>query len=156
MVQKRKKHKKSMCDFVMSQLFIIYKTSEFWKTCFSMSQPFCTLLFSCQWMYSCRSVMLQRGDSDEKQSSMTFSGVDCWSPRRNELECINLVYWRDALYGLSSCDAIMVAGFVLDKHFDGGFTPDQQKEITFTRWPPGYKSWKLSLALNGLNCSDDS
>ena len=100
--------------------------------------------------------MLQRGDSDEKQSSMTFPVLTVGHRGVTELECINLVYWRDALYGLSSCDAIMVAGFVLDKHFDGGFTPDQQKEITFTRWPPGYKSWKLSLALNGLNCSDDS
>ena len=37
------------------------------------------------------------------------------------------------------------------KHFDGDFTPDQEKEITFKRWPPGYQSWKLGLALNGLN-----
>ena len=67
----------------------------------------------------------------------------CWSARRNELGCINLVYWRlyrTALYGFSSRDAIIVVGFVLDKHFDGDFTPDQEKEITFKRWPPGYQS----------------
>ena len=64
----------------------------------------------------------------------------CWSPRRNELECIDLVYWREALYGFSSRYAIMVVGFVLEKYFDGDFTPDQEKEITFKCWPPGYQS----------------
>ena len=38
----------------------------------------------------------------------------------------------------------------LEKHFDGDFTQDQEKEITFKRWPPGYQSWKLCLAPNGL------
>ena len=80
---------------------------------------------------------LKRGESEEKQSSVTFR---CWSPRRNELECINLVSWREALYGFSSPDVIMVVGFVLEKHFGGDFTPDQEKEITFKRWPPGYQS----------------
>ena len=61
----------------------------------------------------------------------------CWSPRRNELECINLVYWREVLYGFSSRDSIFVVGSVLEKHFEGDFTPDQEKEITFKRWPPG-------------------
>ena len=28
---------------------------------------------------------------------------------------------------------------------------DQEKNITFKRWPPGYQSWKLGLALNGLS-----
>ena len=27
---------------------------------------------------------------------------------------------------------------VLEKHFDGDFTPDQEKKITFKRWSPGY------------------
>ena len=45
---------------------------------------------------------------------------------------------------------MIVVGSVLEKHVDGDFTPDQEKGITFKRWPPGYQSWKLGLALNGL------
>ena len=32
---------------------------------------------------------------------------------------------------------IIVVGFVLEKHFDADFTADQEKDITFKRWPPG-------------------
>ena len=74
----------------------------------------------------------------------------CWSLRRNELECTDLAYWTEALHRFSSRDAIIVVGSVLEKHFDGDFTQDQEKEITFKRWPPGYQSWKLGLELNGL------
>ena len=74
----------------------------------------------------------------------------CWSLRRNELECTDLVHWTEALHRFSSRDAIIVVGSVLEKHFDSDFTPDQEKKITFKRWPPGYQSWKLGLALNGL------
>ena len=76
----------------------------------------------------------------------------CWSLRRNELECTDLVHWTEPLHRFSSRDAIIVVGSVLKKHFDGDFTPDQEKKITFKRWPPGYQSWKLGLALNGLKC----
>ena len=34
----------------------------------------------------------------------------------------------------------IVVGSMLEKHFGGDFTPDQEKEITFKRWPPGYQS----------------
>ena len=74
----------------------------------------------------------------------------CWSLRRNELECTDLVHWTGALHRFSSRDAIIVVGSVLEKHVDGDFTSDQEKEITFKGWPPGYQSWKLGLALNGL------
>ena len=74
----------------------------------------------------------------------------CWSLRRNELECTDLVYWTEAWHRFLSRDAIIVVGSMLEKHFDGDFTPNQEKEITFKRWPPGYQSWKLGLALNGL------
>ena len=77
----------------------------------------------------------------------------CWSLRRNELECTNLVYWREALHSFSSRDAIIVVSFLLEKHFDGDFTQHQEKEITLKRWPSVYQSWKLSLALNGLKNS---
>ena len=79
----------------------------------------------------------------------------CWSPSRNDLECTNLVHWTEALHRFSSRDAIIVVGSALEKHFDGDFTQNQEKEITFKRWPPGYQSWKLCLALNGLSVYDD-
>ena len=100
-------------------------------------------------MYRCRSVRLQRWGQRKKSGHPWH--FRCWSPRRNELECINLLHWREALYGFSSRDAIIIFGFVLEKHFEGDFTPDQEKEITFKRWPSGDQSWKLSLALNRLN-----
>ena len=31
-------------------------------------------------------------------------------------------------------------GLVLEKHFDGDFTADQEKDITFKHWQPGYQS----------------
>ena len=34
----------------------------------------------------------------------------------------------------------VVVSSALEKHFDGDFTQDQEKEITFKRWPPGYQS----------------
>ena len=74
----------------------------------------------------------------------------CWSLRRNELEDTDLVHWTGALHRFSSRDAIIAVGSVLEKHFDSDFTPDQEKEITFKRWPPGYQCSKLGLALNGL------
>ena len=74
----------------------------------------------------------------------------CWSLRRNQLECTDLVHWTEELHRLRSRDAIVVVGSVLEKLLDGDFTPDQEKEITFINWPPGYQSWKLGLALNGL------
>ena len=87
-----------------------------------------------------------------KKSSYTWH-FRCWSLRRNELECTDLAHCTEAWHRFSSRDAIIVVGSVLEKHFDGDFTPDQEKEITFKRWPPGYQSWKLGLALNGLNTS---
>ena len=65
-------------------------------------------------------------DSEEKRSSVTHP---CWSPKRNELECTNMVHWTAASHRFSSRDAIIVVGSVLEKHFDGDFTPDQEKEI---------------------------
>ena len=47
---------------------------------------------------------------------------------------------RHCMYGFSSRDAIIVVGFVLEKHFDSEFSADREKDITFKRWPPGYQS----------------
>ena len=102
-----------------------------------MSQPFCTSLLLCTLMYSCRTVRLQRGESEGKQSSVTFPVL---SLRRNELECTDLAYWTGALHHFLSRDAIIFVGSVLEKHYDGDFSADQEKEITFKRWPPGCQS----------------
>ena len=32
---------------------------------------------------------------------------------------------------------LSLLGLCWKEHFDGGFTQDQEKEITFKRWPPG-------------------
>ena len=66
--EERKSTRKSACDSHNLQ------TSEFWGACFrgQTSLPFRTSLYSWTWMYSCRMVRLQRGDSEEKESSVTF------------------------------------------------------------------------------------
>ena len=78
----------------------------------------------------------------------------CWSPKRNELECNrsgstgqrqNTVFRH-----VMQLSLLILCLIKIEKHFDGDFTPDQEKEITFKRWPPGYQTWKLTLALNGL------
>ena len=72
--KKNKKHKEvSVCLCEGSTLHHL-QTSEFWGACFRdpTSLSFRTSLFSWTWMYSCRTVRLQRGDSEEKQSSVTF------------------------------------------------------------------------------------
>ena len=51
-----------------------------------------------------------------------------------------MVHWTAALHRFSSRDAIFGVGSVLEKHFDGDFTQDKEKEITFKRWPPGYQT----------------
>ena len=51
-----------------------------------------------------------------------------------------MVHWTEALHRFSSRDAIIVVGSALEKHFDDDFTHNQEKEITFKRWPPGYQS----------------
>ena len=149
MVQKRKKHKEVSVWLCEGSTLHHVQTSEFWGACFRdpMSLPFSHFA-----VFVVVDVQLQddqaaaRGKAKKSSHPCHFR---CWSLRRNELECTDLVYWTGALHRFSSRDAIIVVGSVLEKHFDGDFTPDQEKEITFKRWPPGYQSWKLGLALNG-------
>ena len=150
MVQKRKKHKETSVWLCEVSTFHHLQTSEFGGACSRdpMSLPFRTSLFSWTWKYRCKTVRLQRGESEESSHPWHFR---CWSLRRNELECTDLVHWTGAWHRFLSRDAIIVVGSMLEKHFEGGFNPDQEKEITFKRWPPGYQSWKLGLALNGLS-----
>ena len=75
MVQKRKKKHKEVNVWLCEGSTLHHlQTSEFWGACFRdpTSLPLRTSLFSWTWMYSCRTVRLQRGDSEEKQSSVTF------------------------------------------------------------------------------------
>ena len=152
MVQKRKKKntRKSACDCAKSRPFIINKPASFEEP---VSETRRRYRFALRCFRGRRCTAAGRSGCSAgttKKGSLPWH-FRCWSLRRNELECTNLVHSTGALHRFSSRDAIIVVGSVLEKHFDGDFTPDQEKEITFKRWPPGYQSWKLGLALNGLN-----
>ena len=74
-VQKKKKKHKEISVWLKEVSTLHHpQTSELWGACFRdpMSLPFRTSLLSWTWMYSCGTVMLQRGESEEKQSSVTF------------------------------------------------------------------------------------
>ena len=150
MVQKRKKKtRKSGCDCAKAQPFIIYKPASFEEP---VSETRCRYRFAlrCFRGRGCTAAGRWGCSAGKAKKSSHPWHFRYWSLRRNELECTNLVRWTGALHRFSSRDAIIVVGFVLEKHFGGDFTRDQEKEITFKRWPPGYQSWKLALALNGL------
>ena len=142
--EEKKKHtRKSACDCAKARPFIIYKPASFEE---HVSETRRRYRFALRCFRGRRCTAAgQSGCSagTAKKSSHPWH-FRCWSLRRNELECTDLVHSTGAR------DAIIVVGSVLEKHFDGDFTPDQEKEITFKRWPPGYQSWKLGLALNGL------
>ena len=78
MVQKRKKKHMEVSVWLCGGSTLHHlQTSEFWGACFRDPTSLHvatvrTSLFSWTWMYSCRMVKLQRGDSEEKQSSVTF------------------------------------------------------------------------------------
>ena len=151
MVQKRIKNtRNSACDCAKARPFIIYKPVSFEEP---VSETRRRYRFALRCFRGRRCTAAGRSGCSAgtaKKSSHPWH-FRCWSLRRNELECTDLVHSTGALHRFSSLDAITVVGSVLEKHFDGDFTPDQEKEITFKRWPPGYQSWKLGLALNGLS-----
>ena len=125
MVQKRKKNtRKSACDCAKSQPFIIDKPASFDE---SVSKTKYRYRFSlrCFHVRGCTAAGRSGCSAGTAKKSGHPRHFWCWSPTRNELECINLVYWREVLYGFSSRDAIIVVGSVLEKHFEGEFTPDQ-------------------------------
>ena len=70
----KKKHKEASVWLREVSTLHHLQTSEFWGACFRdpMSLPFCTSLLYSTWMYSCWTVRLQCGESEEKQSSVTF------------------------------------------------------------------------------------
>ena len=73
----------------------------------------------------------------------------CWSPRRNELECTDLVHWTGASHRFSSRDGIFVVGSVLEKHFDGDFSQDQEKRSPSNVGHRGTKAENLAWHATG-------
>ena len=149
MVQKRKKHKEVSVSLCEGSTRHHLQTSKFEEP---VSETQCRYRFAlrCFRRRGCTAARRSGcGAGKAKKSSRPWH-FRCWSLSRNELQCTDLVYWTEALHRFLSRDAIIVVGSVLEKYFDGDFTPNQEKEITFKRWPPGYQSWKLGLVLNGL------
>ena len=147
--KKKKNTRKLACDCAKSQPFINYKPASFKEP---VSETRCSYRFAlrCYRVRGCAAAGRWSCSAGKATKSSHPWHFRCWSPRRNELECTDLVHWTEALHRFSSRNAIIVVGSVLEKPFDGDFTPDQEKEITFKRWPPGYQCWKPGLALNGL------
>ena len=140
---------KSACNYPLSSAKPARKPASFEEP---VSETRCFYLFAIRCFPACGCTASRWSECRSwtaKKSSHPWH-FRCWSPSRNDLECTNLVHWTEALHRFSSRDAIIVVGSALEKHFDGDFTQNQEKEITFKRWPPGYQSWKLCLALNGL------
>ena len=147
--EKKNKTRKSACDCAKAQPFIIYKPASFEEP---VSETRCRyrIALRCLRGRGCTAAGRWGCSAGKAKKSSHPWHFRYWSLRRNELECTNLVRWTGALHRFSSRDAIIVVGFVLEKHFGGDFTRDQEQDLTFKRWPPGYQSWKLALALNGL------
>ena len=140
---------KSACDYPLSSAKPARKPASFEEP---VSETRCFYRFAIRYFPACGCTAARWSgcrSGTAKKSSHPWH-FRCWSPSRNDLECTNLVHWTEALHRFSSREGIIVVGSALEKHFDGDFTQDQEKEITFKRWPPGYQSWKLCLALNGL------
>ena len=148
--REKKNTRKSACDCAKAQPFIIYKPASFEEPVSETRRRY-RFALRCFRGRGCTAAGRSGCSAGTAKKSSHPWHFRCWSLRRNELECTDLVHWTEALHRFSSRDAIIVVDSLLEKHFDGDFTPDQEKKITFKRWPPGYQSWKLGLALNGLS-----
>ena len=73
--EEKKNTRKSACDCAKAQPFIIYKAASFEEPVSETRRRYRFALCYFRgrgWMYRCRTVRLQRGDREEKQSSVTF------------------------------------------------------------------------------------
>ena len=133
MVQKRKKHKEVSLWLYKGSTLHHLQTSEFWGACLTFPRPDAATVFAlrCFRGRGCTAARRSGCSAGKAKKSSHPWHFRCWSLTRNELECTDLVYWTGALHRFSSRDAIIVVGSVLEKHFDGDFTQDQEKEITF-------------------------
>ena len=155
MVQKRgkkkqKKTRKSACDCAKAQPFIIYKPASFEKP---VSETRCRYRFAlrCFRGRGCTAAGRSGCSAGKAKKSSHPRHFRCWSLRRNELECTNLVRWTWALHRFSSRDAIIVVGFVLEKHFGGDFTRDQEKKNHFQTLATGVPKLKTWLGTQRVN-----
>ena len=151
MVQKSKKKKnarKSACDCAKDQPFIIYKPASFEEP---VSETRCRYRFAlrCFRGRGCTAAGRSGCSVGKAKKSSHPWHFRCWSLRRNELECTNLDHWTGALHRFRH---VMQLSSLVQcwKSTLTAILPRSIKKITFKRWPPGYQSWKLGLALNGL------
>ena len=132
MVQK-KSPMKSACDYPLSSAKPARKPARFEEPV-SGTRCFYRFAIRCFPACGCAAARWSGCRSGTAKKSSHPWDFRCWSPSRNDLECTNLVHWTEALHRFSSRDAIIVVGSALEKHFDGDFTQNQEKEITFKRW----------------------
>ena len=98
--KKKKKHtRKSACDCEKAQPFIIYKPATFEEP---VSETRCRYRFALRCFRGrgccCRTVKLQGGGKRGKAVIRDRHDFRCWSLRRNELECMDLVHWTEVLH----------------------------------------------------------
>ena len=121
--QKKVNTRKSACDCAKAQPFIIYKPASFDEPVFETRRRY-RFALRCFRGRGCTAVRRSGWNPRTAKKSSHPWHFRCWSLRRNELECTDLVHWTEALHRFSSRDAIIVVGSVFEKHFDGDFTPD--------------------------------
>ena len=98
MVQKRKKNtRNSACDCAKVQPFIIYKPASFEEP---VSETRCRYRFSlrCFRGRGCTAAGRSGCSAGKAKKSSRPWHFRCWSLRRNELECTDLVHWTGALH----------------------------------------------------------
>ena len=130
--EKKKRTRKSACDCAKSQPFIIYKPASIWEP---VSETRCRYRFAlrCYRVRGC-TVAGRSGCSAEKSKKSSHPWhFRCWSPRRNELECTDLVHWPVALRRFSSRDATIFYWFCVRKALWRWFYPRSRKRDHFHR-----------------------
>ena len=95
MTQREKKNtRKSPCDCAKTQPFIIYKPASFQEP---VSETQCRYRFAlrCFRGRGCTAAGRSGCSAGKAKNSSHPWHFRCWSPRRNELECTDLVHWTD-------------------------------------------------------------
>ena len=128
--RREKNTRKLACDCAKAQPFIIYKPASFEEPVSETRRRY-RFALRCFHGRGCTAAGRSGCSAGTAEKSSHPWHFRCWSPRRNELECTDLVHWTEALHRSLSRDAIIVVGSVLEKHLDGDFTPDQEKKDHF-------------------------
>ena len=93
--EKKKKTRKSACDCAKAQPFVLYKPASFEEP---VSETRCRYRFALRCFRRCGCTAVGRSGCSAgtaKKSSHPWH-FRCWSLRRNELECTDLVHWTGA------------------------------------------------------------